>query len=144
MVRKTSRKKGDPALPGAGRKVGSLNKRTIMMNALGEEGGQRILNKLFDIAVNGDPEKPTTLQALLFFGERITPKGAPLSCSLPEINRLEDVYKSGVSVLNKVLTQEINPIEGAQMIDTLEKIKIFLKESELLERLTIVEEHYNL
>jgi hypothetical protein len=101
-----------------GRPKGSLNRRTQLSTLL-EAKAEDLINKLVELALNGDTN------AMRLCIERLIPKAQTdsLKVSLPELDttKHESSFEITTAIVNNILTGNINPDEGKKLIETVQE-----------------------
>src|SRR5262249_34696262 len=125
--------KGNPG--GPGRREGSRNKATLLLDQIAEGEGEEILHKTLEDAKSGDPN------ARKLVLERIWPirKGRPVSLDIPPIVAAADIVAALGLVAEAVGAGEITPDEGAAVASVLETKRRAIETAELEARVTALE-----
>jgi hypothetical protein len=126
-------KKGNPG--GPGRRDGSRNKATLLLDKLAEEDGEEILRKTLEDAKGGDAN------ARRLVLDRIWPvrKGRAVSLNLPQISTASDVVTALGLIAEAVGAGEITPDEGTAVAAVLETKRRAIETAELDARITALE-----
>ena len=101
-----------------------------------EGEAEALTRRAVDAAMDGDT---TALRLCL---ERIAPprKDAPVTFSLPVMERASDAAKAAASVLAAVADGELTPTEGAHVMALIEAYRRTLETTELEDRIAALEE----
>ena len=131
--------RGKPFKPGqsgnpAGRKAGSRNKATLLLQAMIVGQGEQIVQECIERAMAGDN---ALLKALL---ERLVParKDAPVELKLPPL-RPENLTKASATVVAAVAGGKLTPSEGEALARVLEGHRKAVETLELETRLAKLE-----
>ena len=133
-------RRGRPFEPGnrvgRGRKAGSRNKATLVLDKMAEADAKAILEKQLELAKAGDQ------QAAQLVLSRIWPirKGRPVSLSLPALEGPQDVVKALGMVANAVGAGDLTPEEGAAVAAVLEMKRKAIETADLEERIARLEQ----
>ena len=119
-----------------GRRPGARHKTTQAVMSLLEGEAEALTRRAVDAAMDGDT---TALRLCL---ERIAPprKDAPVTFSLPVMERASDAAKAAASVLAAVADGELTPTEGAHVMALIEAYRRTLETTELEDRIAALEE----
>lgn len=103
-------KKGQSGNP-AGRPPGSRNKAIVALEAIFDEAGEEIANKVLDLAKNGD------LGAIKLALERVLPprRDRPIAFELPPIEFAADLAHASAALIAGVAAGEISPSEASDI-----------------------------
>jgi hypothetical protein len=125
--------KGNPG--GPGRRDGSRNAATLLLDKLAEEDGQEILRKTLEDAKGGDAN------ARKLVLDRIWPvrKGRAIALGLPNIATASDVLSALSVVADAVGAGEITPDEGTAVAAILEVKRKAIETVELESRVASLE-----
>jgi len=125
--------KGNKASPG--RKQGSRNAATVLLDNMMEGEGQAVVQAVIDQAKAGD------VQAARMILDRIAPprKGARIQIDLPAMQTSHDVSKASAALLEAVANGDISPDEGQAVVSIVEARRRALETSELEERVSKIE-----
>ena len=120
---------------GKGRREGSRNRATVLLDKLAEADGEEILRQTLDDAKAGDPN------ARRLVLDRIWPvrKGRPVSLNLPSIATSANVVAALGLVAEAVGAGELTPEEGASVAAVLEIKRKAIETAELDARITALE-----
>ena len=125
-------KSGNPA----GRPRGSRNKTTMMAQALFDENGQVIVEKITNLAI-----KKGDLTALKICIDRILPnlKSRPVTFTLPEIKTAKDVVAAYGAILEAVSEGQLTPEEASRITAILDAMRRATDSVDTDERLARIE-----
>ncbi len=123
--------KGNP-----GRKPGSLNRATILAQAITEADKRELVQIGLARAKAGDS------QMLKFFLERIVPKEPSLTIDLPAIKNHSDLADAHSALMTAVSTGEIGPTAASLFAGMLKSINKFLPDVDAEFRIRAVEEQW--
>ena len=128
-------KKGQSGNP-KGRPAGSRNKASIAVENLFLDEQERLSRKCIKLAMRGN------MQALKLCIERICPirRDAPINVNLPRVKTVEDATKLTTSLLDKVTSGELTPIQAELLSRLVEKHIKVLQLNDLEARLQLLEE----
>jgi hypothetical protein len=132
-VAATQFKPGNPG--GPGRKEGSRNKATLLLDKLAENDGEEILRQTLEDAKGGD------FNARKLVLDRIWPvrKGRAVALGLPNITTASDVLSALSVVADAVGAGEITPDEGTAVAAILEVKRKAIETVELEARVEALE-----
>lgn len=124
---------------GRGRKTGSRNKATLVLDKMAEADAKAVLEKQLELAKAGDQ------QAAQLVLSRIWParKGRPVSLELPTISTAQDVVKALGLVAGAVGAGDLTPEEGASVAAVLEIKRKAIETSELETRIRALEKEHS-
>jgi len=124
---------------GRGRKAGSRNKATVILDKMAEGDAKAVLEKQLELAKAGDQ------QAAQLVLSRIWPirKGRPVSIALPALETAADIVKALGSVAGAVGAGDLTPEEGASVAAVLETKRKAIETSELEARIVALEKERN-
>lgn len=131
---KTSRfQPGNPG--GPGRKEGSRNAATLILDAMADGEAETVLRKVLDAAKGGDPK------ACEIILSRVWParKGRAVRLDLPEIKSASDVLAALATVVAATAKGEITTDEAAAVASVLELKRRAIETVEIDERLARLE-----
>jgi hypothetical protein len=118
------RNQGGQPVPGvsgnpAGRKQGSRNRATLILQALLEGEGEKVVRKAVEMALAGNE---TALQLVL---ERLIPpvKERPISLKLPALGKASDVAEAVRRALEAVAAGQLTPSEAETVLKLLEALR---------------------
>ena len=125
-------KSGNPA----GRPPGSRNQATLMAQALFDENGKAIVEKITELAL-----KKGNLTALKICLDRLlpTPKSRPVHFSLPEIKTAKDIVAAFGAVLKAVSDGHLTPDDANRISSILEAMRRAAESADTAERLVRIE-----
>ena len=125
-------KSGNPA----GRPPGSRNKTTMMAQALFDENGQVIVEKIHELAL-----KKGDLNALKICIDRVLPtlKSRPVNFALPKINNAKDIVAVYGAILEAVSEGLLTPEEASSITIILDAMRRATDSADTDERLARVE-----
>src|SRR5580704_9007531 len=127
--------KGQSGNP-AGRRPGSRNKVTQLVEEMVEAGAERVTRELLDHACLGNP---TALR--ICFGQLMPQRrGAPVPISLPPVETLADLDKWSVAILNGIASGEMNAAEAIELMKVVESVSRRLKAAETDARVARLEQ----
>lgn len=120
----------------AGRRSGSRNKTSLLVERLLDDEAEAIVRKAIEKAKEGDGP---VLRAVL---ERLAPgrKDAPIAFDLPPIETAADAKKASTAVLSAVAAGDITPDEGGRVMALLVSHKTIVEATDFEERLAALEE----
>jgi hypothetical protein len=126
-------KPGNPG--GPGRREGSRNKATLLLDALADGEAETILNKQIEKAKEGDQ------RAAEFILGRAWParRGRPVSVDLPPIETAADLVKALGVVANAVAGGELSPEEGDAVASILDAKRRAIETTDVLARIEALE-----
>ena len=106
----TQRPRGRPFPKGnGGRRPGSKNKATLVMQALASGQPGAILQKAAELARAGD------ITLLKMFASRFLPKERTVQIDLPRMDQANDAVDVLAAILQAVATGQITPNEGSAL-----------------------------
>lgn len=120
----------------AGRPRGSRNKTTMMAQALFDENGQAIIEKITEIAL-----KEGDLTALKICVDRILPilKSRHVTFALPEIKTAKDLVAAYGAILEAVSEGQLTPEEASRIAAILDATRRAADAADTDERLARIE-----
>jgi hypothetical protein len=123
---------------GKGRPMGSRSNAQVMLERIGAEQAEAVLNKMVENALNGD------VQAQKYLLDRSLPqrKGTPIKFDLPEIRTVSDIDKASQQVIHQMGNGVISPEETQQIHTLLTQRKDFILATEIDERLCTLEKEF--
>ena len=126
--------KGESGNP-AGRRRGSRNRTTILMQSLLEADGEALARKAIDLAKGGD------LAALRMCMDRLVParKHEPIAVDLPRLDTAADTVTAASTIVAAVAAGELAPAEGADIAKVVDIYVRALATQEFEERLAKLE-----
>ena len=126
-------KPGNPG--GPGRREGSRNKATLLLDALADGEAETILSKQIEKAKEGDQ------RAAEFILGRAWParRGRPVSIDLPPIETAADLVKALGVVANAVAVGELSPEEGDAVASILDAKRRAIETTDVLTRIEALE-----
>ena len=126
-------KPGNPG--GPGRREGSRNKATLLLDALADGEAETILNKQIEKAKEGDQ------RAAEFILGRAWParRGRPVSVDLPPIETAADLVKALGVVASAVAGGELSPEEGDAVASILDAKRRAIETTDVLARIEALE-----
>jgi hypothetical protein len=118
-----------------GRPVGSQNKKTAFIKAIGEDNAEAIIKKTVELAKEG---KAWAVQIVL---ERLYPpaRNRLVQFPLPPLNTLDDVQRAIGAMLEGVAGGMLTIEEGGQLSEILERHGKAINDADLERRLETVE-----
>ncbi len=127
-------KSGQSGNPG-GRPQGSLNKATLVSQALLDGEAEVLTRKVVELAKEGNPV------ALRLCLERLLPprKDRPINFTLPKIEKAEDLPKAMAAILEAVAQGEITPGEGQILTTMVQAYRKGLETVDIEARVTALE-----
>lgn len=132
-------RRGRPFEPGnragRGRRTGSRNKATLLLDKMADGDAKAILEKQLELAKGGDQ------QAAQLVLSRIWPvrKGRPVSLGLPPLETAADLVNALGQIATAVGAGDLTPEEGASVAAVLEIKRKAIETSELEARVTVLE-----
>jgi len=125
-------KSGNPA----GRPLGSRNKTTQMAQALFDENGQVIVEKITDLAL-----KKGDLTALKICIDRVLPirRTSAVNFALPEIKTAKDIVMAYGAILAAVSEGHLSPEEAGRVTAILDAMRRATDSAAIDERLARIE-----
>jgi hypothetical protein len=123
-------KQGNP-----GRPLGSKNKITRLLEQLVEGEGQKITQKMLQVALEGNP------RCLEYFMDRLMPprRGRVLEQPLPKISGVNDIGPALAAITSQLNNGELTTEEASDMFGLLERYARAILASGLAERVEKVE-----
>jgi hypothetical protein len=108
-------KKGQSGNP-AGRPKGSRNKAIVALEAIFDDAGKEIANKVLDLAKAGD------MGAIKLALERVLPprRDRPISFELPNIENAADLAKASAALIAGIAAGDITPSEASDISKSIE------------------------
>jgi hypothetical protein len=138
-----TRKRGKPFAPGnpgGGRRHGSRNKATRVLDAMAESEAREILKKAIELAKAGDMRAIDILLARIWAPR----KGRPVTFTLPPIATAQDVLAGLQAVIEATGRGELTPDEASVVAGLIETKRKALETVELEQRLAKLEEAHEL
>jgi hypothetical protein len=127
--------KGQSGNP-AGRRPGSRNKVTQLVEEMLEGGAEKMTKELLNHACLGNP---TALR--ICFGQLMPQRrGAPVPISLPPVETLADLDKWSIAILNGIASGELNAAEAVELMKVVESVSRRLKAAETDARVARLEQ----
>jgi hypothetical protein len=121
VVMRNARGQFVPGVSGnpAGRKQGSRNRATLMLQALLEGEGEKVVRKAVEMALAGNE---TALRLVL---ERLIPpvKERPISLELPALGKASDVAEAVRRAVEAVAAGQLTPSEAETVLKLLEALR---------------------
>jgi hypothetical protein len=105
--------RGRPFQPGnPGRPPGSKNKTTRFLEELVEGEGEKLIRKLLERALGGDP------RCLQYCVDRLLPqrRGRPVDLQLPQINSVQDVPPAMAAISEAISAGNITAEEASHLL----------------------------
>jgi hypothetical protein len=137
-VNKSPRLRGRPFKPGnPGRPVGSKNKITHLLEKLVEGEGQKIAQKMLEVAMDGNP------RCLEFFMDRPPRRGRVLEQQLPKISGVNDIAPAMAAITTQLNNGELATEEASELIDFMERFARVILATGLVERVEKIEAQLN-
>jgi len=126
-------KPGNPG--GPGRREGSRNKATLLLDALADGEAETILSKQIEKAKEGDQ------RAAEFILSRVWParRGRPVTVELPPIETAADLVKGLGVVANAVAGGDLSPEEGDAVASILDAKRRAIETTDVLARIEALE-----
>ena len=120
----------------AGRPPGSRGKATLMAQALFDENGKAIIEKINDLALNEG-----NLTALKICIDRILPalKSRPVHYSLPDIKTTEDIVAAYGAILKAASEGHMTPDDVSKFTSVLEAMRRAIESADTDKRLAKIE-----
>ena len=127
-------KKGQSGNP-AGKKPGTRNKATVLLEALLDGQAEALTRKAIDMAKLGDP----AMMRLCL--ERVIPvrRDRPVSFKLPELRTSQDAGKAALAILQATGTGELTPCEASELSKTVANYAETVRVCEIEQRLAEME-----
>lgn len=127
-------KKGQSGNP-SGRPKGSRHPAYAVLDAIGQERAEKIVESVANAATAGD------MRAAEIILKRAWPerKGRPLSIDLPLVGRAQDVPKATAAIIAAVTGGAITPEEGQALSSLVESHRKAIETNELEERIKALE-----
>jgi hypothetical protein len=121
-------KKGNP-----GRQRGSMNRATVVANALlrGEEDA--LVRKAIEVAKGGD------VGMLKFLLDRILPRDRTVPFPLPAMKSSDDAVEALTAIMHRVADGTISPLEGAAAASVVNSLSKAINTDVVLKRLDTME-----
>lgn len=121
---------------GPGRRAGSRNKATLLLDRLGSAAAQEILDVVLQAAKEGD------LEAANIILRRVwpVPKGRPRKFTVRDVTCLADVPGAVSDVLRAVASGELTTEEGGAVASIIETTRKALESEEVAARLKRLED----
>jgi hypothetical protein len=117
-----------------GRKAGSKNRVTLVLEALLQGEASELVRKGLDLGKAGN------IPMLKFFLGIVLPKDRMISIELPELNAASDAVDAMAVIVKAVATGQISPNEGAQVAALVTAFVKALHVEDLETRLRTVEQ----
>lgn len=133
---KSLRVRGRPFKPGnPGRPAGSKNQITKLLEQLVEGEGQKLAQKMLQIALDGNP------RCLEFFMDRLMPprRGRVLGQQLPEITGVNDIAPAMTAITTQLNSGELTTEEASGLVDFMERCARVILATGLVERVEKIE-----
>jgi hypothetical protein len=131
-----SQVRGRPFQKGnSGRPPGSKNKITRLLEQLVEGKGQKLAQKMLQVALEGNP------RCLEYFMDRLMPprRGRVLEQPLPKISGVNDIGPAMAAITSQLNNGELTTEEASDIIGLLERYARVISASGLAERVEKVE-----
>jgi hypothetical protein len=96
----------------SGRPLGAKNKTTRFLEELVEGEGEKLIHKLLERALGGDP------RCLLYCVDRLLPqrRGRPVDLQLPQINSVQDVPLAMAAVTNGINAGKVTAEDASHLV----------------------------
>ena len=133
-------KRGRPFEPGnkfgRGRPSGSRNKRTLILQELLDEHAPALMRKSLVLALQGD------VQLLRMFVELKLPRpqDSPVKIGRLPMGTIDDLLQAHQTVMNKLASGEITPIEAGQIDALLTTRRQLIEAQDLATRIRAIEQ----
>ncbi len=126
-------KPGNPG--GPGRREGSRNKATLLLDALADGEAETILSKQIEKAKEGDQ------RAAEFILGRAWParRGRPVSIELPKVETAADIVKAIGALADAVAIGDLSPEEGEAVASILDAKRKAIETTDVLARIEALE-----
>jgi len=127
-------KKGASGNP-RGRRAGSRNKATVLLEKMMADDGEGVVNAVLEAAKGGD------MQAARIILDRICPprKERPISCKLPKMEDTSDLIAGISAIMAAVANGELTPGEGQALASLIEAQRRTLETEDIEQRLKAIE-----
>jgi hypothetical protein len=131
-------KKGASGNP-AGRRAGSRNKATVLLEKMMADDGEGVVNAVLEAAKGGD------MQAARIILDRICPprKERLISCKLPKLEDTSDLIAGISAIMAAVANGELTPGEGQALASLIEAQRRTLETEDIEQRLAALEAGMN-
>jgi hypothetical protein len=131
-------KKGVSGNP-RGRRAGSRNKATMLLEKMMTDDGEGVVNAVLEAAKGGD------MQAARIILDRICPprKERPISCKLPKVEDTSDLIAGISAILQAVSEGQLTPGEGQALASLIEAQRRTLETEDIEQRLKAIEAGMN-
>ena len=130
--------RGRPFAKGnGGRRPGSKNQSTLILEALSDGDKEELVRKGLEIAKAGD------VSMLKFFLSRILPRERPIRIDLPQMEFADDAVEALGSIVRAVSEGLISPSEGADVANLVNSYARAIDMADVLKRLDALEGRIN-
>jgi hypothetical protein len=130
--------RGRPFAKGnGGRRPGSKNQSTLILEALSDGDKEELVRKGLEIAKAGD------VSMLKFFLSRMLPRERPIRIDLPQMEFADDAVEALGSIVRAVSEGLISPIEGADLANLVNSYARAIDMADVTRRLDALEAHLN-
>ena len=128
-------KKGQSGNP-AGKKPGTRNKTTVLLEALLDGKAEALTKKAIEMAGKGDP----AMMRLCI--ERLIPprKDRPINFDLPPLQTTQDASVAMLKILESVSRGELTPSEASEISKVIENYADTVRLTDLEERISEMEQ----
>jgi hypothetical protein len=126
--------RGRPFAKGnGGRRPGSKNQSTLILEALSDGDKEELVRKGLEIAKAGD------VSMLKFFLSRILPRERPIRIDLPQMEFADDAVEALGSIVRAVSEGAIAPSEGADLATLVNSSAHAIEIADLVKRIDALE-----
>ena len=130
--------RGRPFAKGnGGRRPGSKNQSTLILQALSNGEKEGLVRKGLELAKAGD------VAMLKFFLDRILPRERPISIALPQMEFADDAVEALGSIVRAVSEGSITPGEGADVANLVNTYCRAIDIADLVKRMDALEARIN-
>jgi hypothetical protein len=130
--------RGRPFAKGnGGRRPGSKNRSSLILEALSESEKEELVRKGLEIAKAGD------VSMLKFFLSRILPQERPVRMDLPQMEFADDAVEALGSIVRAVSEGSLSPSEGADIANLVNSYSRAIDMADLVKRLDALEARIN-
>ena len=130
--------RGRPFAKGnGGRRPGSKNQSTLILQALSERDQEELLRKGFELAKAGN------IPMLKFILGRILPRERPIRIDLPQMEFADDAVAALGSIVRAVSEGLISPSEGADLANLVNSYGRAIDMADVVKRLDSLEARIN-
>src|SRR5215813_10713 len=130
----------EPGGPGGpGRKAGSRNRATLILDAIAEGEAETILQKQIDLAKEGDQRAAELILSRCWPAR----KSRPINLDLPAVNAAADIVPALGRITEAVAAGEITPEEAQALAAVLEGKRKAIETVDVLARMEALEKERN-